>query len=103
MQAGRLATVRGLALSDDDRLRWTIIERLMCDLAVDLDARAGEGAAARFAAELGQLAALADEGLVMIDGARIAVTEPGRPYVRIAASVFDAYLAAGQKRHSVAV
>jgi oxygen-independent coproporphyrinogen-3 oxidase len=103
VQAGRLATVRGLALSDDDRLRWTIIERLMCDLAVDLDARAGEGAAARFAAELGQLAALADEGLVMIDGARIAVTEPGRPYVRIAASVFDAYLAAGQKRHSVAV
>ena len=35
---GKLATVRGIAISDDDRLRGQIIERLMCDMAVDLAA-----------------------------------------------------------------
>jgi oxygen-independent coproporphyrinogen-3 oxidase len=99
--AGRLATVKGLALSDDDRLRAAIIERLMCDLAIDLDAV--EGGAARFAAELEALRPLADEGLLEIDGSRIAVTESGRPYVRIAAAAFDAYLPVSEKRHSVAV
>ena len=39
---GKLATVKGIALSDDDRLRGQIIERLMCDMAVDLDAIADE-------------------------------------------------------------
>ena len=34
---GRLATARGYALSDDDRLRAEIIERIMCDFSVDLD------------------------------------------------------------------
>ena len=46
VSGGRFATVKGLALSDDDRLRGEIIERLMCDLAVNLDAV--EGGAAQF-------------------------------------------------------
>jgi len=36
--AGVLPTARGVALSDDDRFRAEIIERLMCDLAVNLSA-----------------------------------------------------------------
>jgi len=98
--AGRFATVKGIALSHDDRLRGAIIERLMCDLAVDLDAFGG---ATRFAAERGALAPLAAQGLVAIDGARIAMTAAGRPFVRLAAAAFDAYLAASAKRHSPAV
>ncbi len=98
---GRFATVKGLALSDDDRLRSAIIERLMCDLALDLDTM--DGGAARFTDELAALAPLAAEGLLEIDGARVTVTERGRPYVRVAAAAFDAYLQASQKRHSVAV
>ena len=82
--------MKGLALSDDDRLRGEIIERLMCDLAVNLDAV--EGGAARFANELAALKPLADDGLLTIAGARITITERGRPYVRIAAAAFDAYL-----------
>jgi oxygen-independent coproporphyrinogen-3 oxidase len=92
--------VKGRELSDDDRLRAAIVERLMCDLAVDLDTYGGAG---RFDAEVQALAPLAAEGLLRMDGARIAVAEAGRPYVRIAAAAFDAYLAASQKRHSVAV
>ena len=98
--AGRFATVKGIALSDDDRLRASIIERLMCDLEVDLDAFGG---ASGFAAEIGALRALAGQGLLRIDGRRIVVTQTGRPFVRIAASVFDAYLTASAKRHSAAV
>ena len=36
MVAGKLATVKGIAISADDQVRGQIIERLMCDLAVDL-------------------------------------------------------------------
>lgn len=95
-----LATVKGLALSEDDRLRAAIIERLMCDLALDLDSFGG---VADFAAEMTALKDLAAQGLVTIDGARLKVTGPGRPFVRIVAAVFDTYLAAAQKRHSIAV
>jgi len=99
--AGTFATVKGVALTDEDRLRASIIERLMCDLALDLDTV--DGGPERFPAELAALDKLAADGLLRIDANRIAVTEAGRPFVRIAAAVFDAYLAANQKRHSAAV
>ncbi len=98
--AGRFATVKGLALSDEDRLRSAIIERLMCDLALDLEEFGG---AEGFAKEIETLQPLAAQGLITIEGARIAVTEIGRPFIRIAAAAFDAYLSAGTKRHSIAV
>ncbi len=101
IDGGRFATVKGLGLRDDDRVRANVIERLMCDLAVDLDTI--EGGAARFADAIETLTPLADQGLVTLAGARITVTERGRPYIRIAAAAFDAYLNSGQNRHSVAV
>jgi oxygen-independent coproporphyrinogen III oxidase len=100
VSAGQFATVKGLALSERDRLRGAIIERLMCDLAVDLETFGGES---QFSAELARLRPLCDEGLLEISGGRIAMTERGRPYLRIAASAFDTYLAAAEKRHSIAV
>lgn len=100
IDAGEFPVVKGVALSEDDRLRAKIIERLMCDLALDLDRFGGP---ARFADEIAALAPMADAGLLAIDGARITVNDGGRPYVRIAAAAFDAYLAAGRSRHSVAV
>lgn len=99
--AGRFPIVKGLALSDDDRLRGDIIERLMCDLELDLDKF--NGGAAAFVGEIAALAPLVKQDLLRIEGSRITVTPSGRPYVRIAAAAFDTYLAASQKRHSVAV
>ena len=98
---GRFPIVKGLTLSDDDRQRAAIIERLMCDLAVDLDTM--DGGAAAFVNELAALKPLAEQGLVTLDGARVSVTDRGRPYIRITAAAFDAYLNSSQKRHSVAV
>ena len=42
IEGDRLATVRGVALTGDDRLRRDVIERVMCDLEVDVDTIASE-------------------------------------------------------------
>jgi oxygen-independent coproporphyrinogen-3 oxidase len=102
--AGQLAGVRGIALNDEDRMRSAIIERLMCDLAVDLRPFAGEdGSRVRFASEFGRLEQMHENGLVDIDGDRVVVTEYGRPFARIVAAAFDSYLSASGARHSIAV
>ncbi len=103
--SGGLAVTRGIAINDDDRLRREIIERLMCDLEIDLDAVAGRHGVdgGRFDAELAGLAPLQADGLVKVDGHRIAVTEEGRTLVRAVCAAFDRYLKAGEQRHSKAV
>ena len=108
IEAGLLATVRGVALSGDDRLRREAIERVMCDLEVDLDALAFEHdadpAPLKASASAGMPLFSAD-GLAQWDGRRITVTERGRPFVRSIAALFDAYLSqdADSPRHSRAV
>jgi oxygen-independent coproporphyrinogen-3 oxidase len=91
LDAGRLPVARGLVLTDEDRLRGEVIERLMCDGFVELDAvaaRHGQDRSA-FAADLRRLAALQADGLVGVDGGRVVVTAVGRPFVRVVAQVFD--------------
>lgn len=100
IEGGALATVKGFALTADDERRARIIERLMCDFAVDLDSIAKDE---DFAEALAALEPLATDRLVTIDGRRIAVTEAGRPFVRLVAAAFDAYLGHGKARHSRAV
>ena len=102
---GALATVKGIAVSADDVLRGAIIERLMCDLAVDLEALppGAPRGASTFAHEWADLDALAAAGLITIEGSRITVTEAGRPFVRLVAAAFDAYLPQSRSRHSIAV
>lgn len=105
ISAGRLPTARGVELSADDKLRGDIIARLMCDLAVDLDAVARQHGQpdADFAAEMTRLEPLVADGVVTVADGRITVTAAGRPLVRLAAAAFDAYLGHGQQRHSRAV
>lgn len=105
IEAGRLPTARGIALSAEDRLRRRVIEELMCGLAVDLDViTADEGSDINgLAAGLERLTPFVADGLTRIEGHRIVVTEEGRPFVRLIAAAFDAYLDRGEKRHSRAV
>ncbi len=108
IEAGLLASVRGIALSDDDRLRREAIERVMCDLEVDLDALAlehdADPAPLKASASAGMPLFSAD-GLAQWDGRRITVTERGRPFVRSIAALFDSYLSqdAEGPRHSRAI
>ena len=94
---GEFAVARGVALSADDRLRRGVIDAIMCDLAADIPDELLEDAAA--------LVPLAEDGLVQWDGRRVTVTERGRPFLRNAAAVFDAYLqrSSAALRHSAAV
>ncbi len=94
--AGEFPIARGFALSDEDRARARIIERLMCDLAVEVDPEA-------FAEELDRLRPLAEDEILTLESGRITITENGRPFVRLAAAAFDTYLNVGEKRHSKAV
>jgi len=89
---GRLPVKRGLAFTDDDRFRADIIERLMCDLAVDLaDARRRHGRPVEsLAAEREALLPLQAAGLITLDDERVAMTPLGRPFLRTVAQVFDA-------------
>ncbi|MDH3661572.1 MAG: oxygen-independent coproporphyrinogen III oxidase [Alphaproteobacteria bacterium] len=102
---GHLPIARGLVLSDEDRLRRSVIERLMCDLEVDLakELLAFDRPEDHFATELERLDLLAADGLVAHDGQTVRVPEAARPLIRIVAAVFDQYLAASEARHAVAV
>lgn len=104
---GRLATWRGVRFSDEDRLRGAIIERLMCDLSVDLEAvtDAWSERPDRFAPELGKLEPMLADGIAERDGWKISVTERGRPFLRSVAALFDCYLetGGGPLRHSKAI
>lgn len=104
VKSGKLATVRGVSISPEDSLRAEIIERLMCDFSVDIDRIVQRRQMpAIFSAELAKIDKLSDRGLVRRSGRKIYVTENGRPFVRIVASVFDKYLTDVASRHSQAV
>lgn len=102
---GRFATAKGIALEPEDRLRRAVIERLMCDLTVDVGATAvqfGE-APSFFDRELSEMGDLADDGVVRVEGRRVTLPESARPLMRIVAARFDTYLGSGSGRHSRAV
>jgi oxygen-independent coproporphyrinogen-3 oxidase len=106
IMAGELATVRGIALSDEDRTRSRIISDIMCNMACDLEQFTDNRQASErppFAPELAELMPFVTDGLVRIEGRRVTVTEPGRPYLRLIAAAFDSYLAQHRARHSLAV
>lgn len=102
---GRLPTRRGIALSADDRLRSDVIERLMCDMAVDVETvlQRHSMPANALDDEIAGLAPLASDGLVQVEGRRVNVTDRDRPFARVAAAAFDAYLGSRRGRHAVAV
>lgn len=102
---GELATAKGYCFTADDRLRAELIERLMCDLAVNVAAVCARHGAALddFAPALERLGTLADEGLVRIEGPRVVVADHARLLVRTIASAFDAYLTQSPRAFSRAV
>ncbi|MBR0736196.1 oxygen-independent coproporphyrinogen III oxidase [Bradyrhizobium liaoningense] len=103
--AGRLATAKGYGLTDDDRLRADIIERIMCEFGADLGgicARHGADPEATLKSAL-RLKPLISDGVVRLDGDRLAVARDSRFLVRSVAAAFDAHLDPGKQLHSRAV
>lgn len=105
VKEGRLPVARGVVISDDDRFRGEIIERLMCDFSVDLAAvcaRHGRRPS-DLDAELARLTPFVADGLARISDAKIEILPPGRLLVRSIAAVFDAYFNAEGQRHAKAI
>lgn len=105
IEAGELPVAKGIALDDDDRARADIIERLMTDHEADVLAIAKRFGfpPSHFDTSIDALADMIADGLATYDGGVVRITETGQRYARVAAAAFDAYLAAGAARHSIAV
>jgi oxygen-independent coproporphyrinogen III oxidase len=102
--AGRLPIVRGYALTGEDRVRGAIIERLMCDRRVDLDAVCAEfGSAPEQVIDPVRLDGLERDGLIERRGLVVEVKEEAFALLRSVAAAFDAHLADTSGRHAQAV
>lgn len=100
-----LATVRGILLSDDDKMRAGVIERLMCEFEFSkssLQSVFGD-LAKPVIDKAEELVAADEEGLVERTADGFRVTELGQPFVRAIASCFDAYLGKGNSTFSAGV
>lgn len=104
VDSGRLATVRGYALSPEDKLRGDAIAQLMCQGAVNLAELAHTHGAdpSFFDSDLAKLDELVARGMVERDRRAVRVTEDGRPFLRLAAAAFDGHDMA-PSRHARAV
>lgn len=105
VRAGRLPTARGIATDAEDRLRRDVIGQLMCQGEVDLRQTAArhDTDAGTLLAAAPRLTALAADGLITWNGARVAMQPDMRPLVRSVAAVFDTYNRPQQARHARAI
>lgn len=97
IEAEQFAIVRGVATSDEDKNRREIIDRLLGDFEVDLS---DFGGSEDFLDVQKALQNEVDDGLAIIDGDIVIVTEMGKPFVRLVARHFDAYLKSSGAKHS---
>jgi oxygen-independent coproporphyrinogen-3 oxidase len=105
VEAGALPIAKGIVTGSEDILRREIIERLMCDMEVDIDTVCAhhQVEADHFSEELNRLSPYVDDDICRIDGGKIFVSENARPFVRLIAAAFDRYLNTKEGRHSSAV
>ena len=105
IDSGALATVKGYVLTAEDRLRADLIERIMCDFAVDIAsvARRHNADPTNLLRMFPRLSALRSDGLIEQQGYEIHVAMEARHLVRTVASAFDAYLEAPGRTFSRAV
>ncbi len=106
VEAGRLTVVRGLAITSDDKFIRAAIEKVMTDLALDMEAHCAEHDRPITALDqaLPKLQWLQADGLVILDHRQLTVVEPqGRRFLRSIAASFDRYWTPSKSKHSKAV
>jgi oxygen-independent coproporphyrinogen-3 oxidase len=101
----RLATAKGYAFTNEDRFRADIIERIMCDMTVDLPQIAQIHGRAPDSAivDRSRIESLIADGAVTMTDDRLSVSDGAEFLVRSVASAFDAHLARSMATHSRAV
>jgi len=95
IEAGRLPTMRGIHLTDDDVVRAAVIGKILCHCVLhkkEIESEFGIRFDEYFADELARLEPLVRDGLVILSGDTLAVTSLGRIFIRNVGMVFDRYL-----------
>lgn len=101
----QLPILRGMMLDQDDIIRRDIIQQIMCQFRLDFNQIANKyelNFAEYFVAELADLPALVELGLITLNATSLEVSSKGRFLIRNIAVVFDKYLRQRQdnKRYS---
>jgi oxygen-independent coproporphyrinogen III oxidase len=105
IQSGRPALARGLALTEDDRMRGYVIERLMCDFTVGFDELVQRFGLAALPL-IGDACSIASgeyAELCWVDDSGLYMEKEAWPLVRIIAAQFDAWLKPAEQRYSKVV
>jgi oxygen-independent coproporphyrinogen-3 oxidase len=99
---GSLPTAKGYRLTNEDRLRAHVIERLMCDFVADVSTISiVHGFPRQFLLEgNSRLRDMAEDGIVAIRDGVVTFESSDRFLIRAVASTFDAYLADMQRTFS---
>ncbi|MGI9363852.1 MAG: oxygen-independent coproporphyrinogen III oxidase [Rhizobiaceae bacterium] len=103
--AGILPKGKGLQLTDDDKLRGYLIERLMCDFAIDFDTLSGhpDHLVEVCVRQARNAAAMDRFGLCTMNGSRFEIAPQAKAFTRIVAAIFDAYYQTEKFQYSKAV
>jgi oxygen-independent coproporphyrinogen-3 oxidase len=95
LEDGKLPTKRGIEVDEDDQIRAKVIQELMChdQLVFDEFGKKNDIVFKEyFKDEIGRLAPLVDDGLILLGPEGIQITAKGRLLLRSIAMVFDRYL-----------
>ena len=95
--AGIPSGVSGILRGREDCHRETIISSLLCAGSARIDGDLLSPC------NLESLEAFRSRGLLELSGDRVEITEAGRPYSRVIASLFDAYRSQSEQRFSNAI
>ena len=105
LDRGQLPIARGVTLTEEDRFRGEIIERLMCDFEADLPAICARRGKPQddLAAMLERLEPFRRDGLLEGEGGKVRIVGAGRLLVRSICAALDEYFAPEEGRHSKAL
>ena len=94
---GEVPLARVLTLTQDDQDRRKLIEELMCNSTVNFEDYKS------IPVPRSALVLLEQDGLIEITGSQLQVTQSGKTFVRVIASLFDPYFKKESNRHAKAV
>ncbi|MBF0195754.1 MAG: oxygen-independent coproporphyrinogen III oxidase [Magnetococcales bacterium] len=101
-KTGELPLFRGLIMSADDRIRHTVIMKLMCDFRLDFTSIEGQFSLnfeEYFADALEQLPPMEADGLLSVKNRVIQVSPAGKMLIRNICTAFDKYLQQSQSNN----
>lgn len=99
LQQGRLPIERGLEITEDDRIRRSVITELICHFELDgkqISEQFGIDFSDYFAEELENLQPFLEDGLLTLEAERIQVNPVGRLMIRNICMTFDRYMNTAQ-------